>query len=116
MRAFHDEVLRWVRLLVLIGASALLMAPSCGSEEGGSSGSGATDGGGGGGGTAGDPCVVSEECNPFEISDCDTPCRAFCGPGGTEVYGTCGTNVDPSMPPPGGVYYCECHCDNLECP
>jgi hypothetical protein len=74
---------------------------------GGSDGTGGTDGAGGTG-----SCVLDDECNPFEIYDCDTPCRAFCGSSGTEAYGSCGSTVDPPMPP----YYCICHCNNVQCP
>ena len=115
--------MRLLQLIALLGLGSLLVAPDCKSDTSGGAGSegmagnGGTAGSGGVGGTTGtDPCVVDQECNPFEISDCDTPCIAFCGPGGTEIYGTCGTNVDPSMPPPGGKYYCECHCYTEECP
>ena len=85
---------------------------------GGSGGAGGTGGAGGMGGTGGgaESCVLSNECNPFEIYDCDTPCQGFCGSSGTEAYGDCGTNVDPSMPPPGGVYNCVCHCGDEQCP
>ncbi len=122
----RHRTLRLLRMVALISSALLLSAESCDSNPGGEGGSGGEVGAGGEGGTGetggsggvpgGDPCVVDQECNPFDISDCDTPCRAFCPPGGTEVYGECGTNVDPSKPPPGGKYYCVCHCYDAECP
>lgn len=74
---------------------------------------GGTGGSGGAGGTGGaESCVLGQECNPFEIYDCDTPCQSFCGSSGTEAYGTCVGVPNPSMPP----YYCVCHCTTEECP
>ncbi len=79
----------------------------------GAGGTGGTAGTGGTGGAA--SCVLDVECSPIEISDCDTPCQSFCGSSGTEAYGQCGTNVDPSQPPP-DAYYCVCYCGNEACP
>lgn len=72
----------------------------------GSGGTGGSGGAGGTGGTAGTGtgCTLDVTCNPFEVYDCDTPCRAFCGSSGTEAYGTC------------PVDRCECHCTNEQCP
>jgi hypothetical protein len=83
----------------------------CDEGTGGSGGSGGSAGTGGAGGA--ESCALDLECDPFEIFDCDTPCRAFCGPGGTEVYGSCLGYPDPSMPP----FLCVCHCGlGTDCP
>jgi hypothetical protein len=81
---------------------------ACDEGAGGSGGSGGSAGTGGA-----SSCALDLECNPFEIFDCDTPCRTFCGPGGTEVYGSCLGYPDPSMPP----YLCVCSCGpGSDCP
>jgi hypothetical protein len=78
---------------------------------GGSAGSAGASGMGGAGGA--ESCALDLECDPFEIFDCDTPCQAFCGPGGTEVYGSCLGYPDPSMAP----FLCVCSCGSgTDCP
>lgn len=93
------------------------VCPACLPGTGGTGGSAGTGGNGGStGGTGGaESCVLDVECSLFGMSDCDTPCKSFCGSSGTEAYGQCGTNVDPSQPQP-DAYYCVCYCSNETCP
>ncbi|MGB8222488.1 MAG: hypothetical protein WCF10_07865 [Polyangiales bacterium] len=82
----------------------------CAGGSGGTGGAGGSGGAGGAGGVG--SCALGPDCNPFEIYDCDTPCRSFCGPGGTEVYGSCVGVPDPGAPP----FKCVCHCSTEACP
>jgi len=97
---------------LLIGIVGIGCESGSGDQDASVADGGTMDAGGDGGAKS---CVLDVECSPFEISDCDTPCQSFCGSSGTEAYGQCGTNVDPSQPPP-DAYYCVCYCGNEACP
>ncbi len=73
---------------------------------------------GAGGFPGADNCMLDVECDPQDFENptfCDGPCRTFCRTSGTDSYGSCGGDFDPSMPLP-DTYYCVCHCFTEECP